>query len=229
MPKFLSQRELYRLLQRELPPYAYPDGPASAFYSTADMASVAACMASAYHNLERIYDNYWPQTAVERITDWEITAFGAPQLASQSIAEKQDRVTQKIRLRKGLTIQDMIDTVKAVIGTDKQVEVIEWGCSSGGWMLDVSLLGVSTILNGANLLRYTGPNICEQNPADYGISPAEYTQMQIDAYTFEVLVFTYVLTAQEVIDVTNALLIADPARSAFVITSGVDPNLALEI
>lgn len=229
MPKFLNRHELYRLLERELPENAYPDGAEDAFFSTADMASIADCAASAYHNLERIYENYWPQSADERIADWEITAFGQAQDASQTLAQRQDRATQKIRTRKGLTIQDMIDTVQTVIGTDKNVQMSEWGCGSGGWMLDVSLLDVTTWLNGANLLRYTGPNLCEQNPEDYGITPDEYKAMQDDAYTFEVLIYDYTLTAQELLDVTEALLVAEPARSAFVISSGLDPDLALEL
>lgn len=229
MPKFLTRSEVYRLLQRELPANAYPDGAEGAFYSTADMASIAECAASGYANLERIYDNYWPQTADERIADWEITAFGAAQDASQTLAQRQDRVTAKIRSRKGLTIQDMIDTVQSIIGTDKNVQIAEWGCGTGGWILDVSLLGISTILNGINPLLATGSDLCSKTPADFGLTDEQWAELQTEAYTYEVLIYDYTLTAEERAEIDAELSIAEPARSTHVITDGLDPDDALEL
>lgn len=229
MPKFLTRHEVYRLLQRELPANAYADGEESAFYTTADMASIADCAASAYGNLERIYDNYWPQTAVERIADWEITAFGVAQDASQTIEQRQDRATAKIRSRKGLTIQDMIDTVQSVIGTDKNVQIAEWGCGTGGWMLNVSLLGISTILNGINQLLAVGANLCELTPADFGLTDEQWIELQTEAYTYEVLIYDYTLTTAERAEIDAQLSIAEPARSTHVITDGLDPDDALEL
>jgi len=227
MPKFLTREEVYRLLQRELPDFAYPDGAPSAFFSTADNDSIAGCIGTAYDNQERIYDNYFPSTAVEKITDWEITAFGVAQDAAQTIQERQDRVTAKIRSRKGLTKNDMLVTVQSVIGTDKLIEIIEWGCGDGGWILDVSLLDYSTILNGTNFLLATGPNLCEDEPSDHGMTPAEWAEMQTEAYTYEVRIFGYTLTAEEYNEIHKALNIAEPARSNHVITSGLDPADAL--
>lgn len=229
MPKFLTRQEVYRLLQRELPPNAYPDGAEDAFYSTADMAAIADSAATAYANLERIYDNYWPQTAVERIADWEITAFGKLQDASLTISERQDRVTQKIRTRKGLTIGDMIGTVKSIIGTDKNVQIAEWGCGTGGWLLDVSLLGISTILGGLSPLLATGVDLCSKSPSDFGLTPAQWAELQQDAYTYEVLIYGYTLTAAERAEIDVQLSIAEPARSTHVITDGLDPDDALEL
>ena len=227
MPKFLSREEVYRLLQRELPEAAYPDGAPSAFYSTADMDSIAGTVADAYTNLTKIYNNYFPQTADEKINDWEITAFGVLQDASLSLSQRQDRVTAKIRSRKGLTKTDMLQTVQSVIGTDKIIEVVEWGCGDGGWMLDVSLLSYSTILNGIRLTLATGPDLCEQDPADYGLTEQQWIDMQTEAYTYEVKIYGYTLSQEEYNEIDAALKVAEPARSNHVITSGLDPDDSL--
>jgi hypothetical protein len=71
MPKFLSATEAYRMIQRELPENVYIDGPATAGYSTASVYSKALAIEKIYQNLERIYDNFFAQTADEKIADWE--------------------------------------------------------------------------------------------------------------------------------------------------------------
>lgn len=228
MPKFLDRSEVYRILQRELPEKVYPDGPPSAFYSTADMDSVADVAATGYANLERIYENFWPQTADERSADWEIFAFGKPLDSSLPLSLRRDRTVTKIRSRKGITKQDMKDVVIGIIGSDKQVEVIEWGCGDGGWVLDVSLLDISTILNGQNLVDATGPLLCEADPAEFGKTPEEWAEMQEEAYTYQVNIYGYTLTELEFAEVDAALTEAEPARSRHVILSGLDPDDALE-
>lgn len=224
MPKFLSRAELYRILQRELPPDAYPDGAPSGYYSTADMDSIADGAATGYANLERVYDNYWPQTADERILDWEITAFGRFLDASLTLAERRDRVVTKIRSRKGLTIQDMIDTVQGIIGSDKLVDIAEWGCTTGGWMLDYSQLDIETYLNGERLVDATGEGLCDANPADFGKTEEEWQEMRTEAYTYQVNVYGYVLTAKEYNEVDLALTEAEPARSQHFIFDGLNPE-----
>lgn len=225
MPIFLNREQVYRLLQRELPVGVYPDGAPSAYFSTADMDSVAAVAATGYANLERIYENNWPMTADERIADWEVTAFGYRLAASLTLQERQDRVTEKIRSRKGLTITDMISVVKTIIGPDKLVDIAEWGCSSGGWMIGVSQLGIETYLNGfPSRLTVTGPLICEADPATYGYTEAEWQQMRTEAYTYQVNIYDYTLTQAEYDAIDEALAIAEPARSGHVIVSGLDPN-----
>lgn len=229
MPKFLTRTEIFRLLQRELPPGVYPDGDEDSSYSTADMASVAAVAASAYANLERIYENYWPQTAVENIADWEFAAFGSVKNAGLTIEERQDRVTQQIRTRKGLTPKDMKDTVLSVIGTDKDVEIAEHGQSTGGWMLGESQLGISTILNLTDLLRATGENIDSMDPSDFGLTEEEWLEMRKDAYTYEVLIYDYTLTEEERAEIEAKLDIAEPGRSNRIITDGLDSADKLEL
>ena len=85
MAKFLSRDEVYRLLQRELPEGVYPDGAPSSYYSTADIDSVASVASTGYANLQRIYDNYWPQSADEFLSTWEITVFAKNLSASLTL------------------------------------------------------------------------------------------------------------------------------------------------
>lgn len=233
MPKFLTAPEIYRILQRELPEAVYPDGAPVAFYSTAENFAVASVAATGYANLERIYDNQWPQTADERMTDWEITAFGKPLPASMSLPERRDRTAQKIRSRKGLTKQDMIDIVLSVIGTDKTVDAIEWGCSGNGsggaWIIGVSLLGVDTYLGGsASIQQAVGPMLCEQSPADFGLTQQQWDDIRAQAYTYEILVYGYTLTDEEFNEVDQQLSTYEPARCRHFIRDGLDPAFIID-
>lgn len=220
MPKFLNRHELYRLLQRELPEHVYPDGPASAFYSTADMDSVADCAATGYANLERIYENYWPQSSDERITDWEITAFGFPLSASLTLEQRRDRIVTKMRAKKGITKKDMQEAVLSIIGSDKEVVVVEYGCPGGEfgtWQIGVSELGYNTYLGGANMLLITGEYACEATAEEYGITDAELEMIQRQAYTYEIRIFNYTLSVAERAAIETALTEGEPARSTHVV------------
>lgn len=228
MPKFLSADEIYRILQRELPEGVYPDGPKDRFFSTAENYSVASGISDSQVNLTRIYDNYFPNSADEKIADWEITVFARNLPTSLSLAERRDRIVTKMRSRKGIRKEDMIAIVKGVIGSDKQVEIAEWGCSSGGWMLNESQLNIETILNGQALVDVTGSVICEDSPSDHGKTQEEWDEMLEEAYTYEVLIYDYTLTELELIELEESLNEAEPARSNHVITDGLDPADALD-
>ncbi len=227
MAKFLTREEVYRMLQRELPEGVYPDGAPSAYYSTADMDSVAQVASTAYENLERIYDNFFPQTADEKLSDWETAVFGKRLPASLSIEERRDRVLTKIRARKGLRKSDIKAEVHAVIGSDKVVDIIEWGDHTGGWMLDWSTLDIGTYLNGQALSDVTPflfpeGDLCEGDPSDFGKTEDEWLEMREDAYTYEVLIYDYTPTADELADINEKLNVAEPARANRIITSGLD-------
>lgn len=226
MPLFLTRQEIYRILQRELPDDCYADGAPSAFFTTADMASVAKTIATAYSNLERIYVNYFPQTADEKIGDWEVEVFGFVSDAVLTLQERRDRVVQKLLNRPGITKADMERAVTGEIPSlgPSGFEIIEWGCGccgEGAWILDESELDVSTFLNGQNLVDAVGPGLCDASPADYGKTPAEWAEMQEEAYTFEVRIFNRVLTAAERASLDARLTAAEPARSTHVITDNL--------
>lgn len=225
MPKFLNQSEIYRILQRTLPPDVYPDqGPASGSYSMSDHAAVAQLGADAYSNLERIYDNYWPQTADEYISDWEVTIFGQLSESSMTLQQKRDRVLARIRSRRRATKADIEAVVYSVVPSDIPIDVVTWGCGGGGWLLDYSQLDIETILNGSLNLLVTGGNIpCPPTAAAFGLTDAELEILQEEAYTYEVRIYGYTLSAFERQALDVALTNAEPARSRHIITDALDP------
>lgn len=229
MPIFLSQQQVYRLLQRELPiENVYPDGPASAFYSTAENYSVAKVFGDAYTSLESIYNNYFPQTADVRQQDWEELILGRHLPDSLTLQEKRDRVLTKIRTRRRTTPQDIIDIVHTVIDSSISVEIAPWGCGCAGWILDVSILDVSTILNGYNNLNLVGPDLCGKTAADFGLTEDEFLDYRKEAYFYEIRIYSYTLSSEER-DLINKLVSeGEPARSDHIIVDGLDPADMLE-
>lgn len=222
MPKFLSQQEVYRILQRELPEEVYADGAPADFFTTADMAAIAKTIETAYSNLERVYENYFPQTADEKIGDWEVEVFGQVSDDSLTLQQRRDRVIAKLLNRPGITPDDIR---RAITGALPELaptgfELIEWGCEGGVWILDVSLLDVDTYLGGPSPSRAYGPDICDEDPAEFGITPAEWAIMQSQAYTYEVVILPgYTLDAAGMTLLDRILTAAEPARSTHVITN----------
>lgn len=224
MPKFLTQQEIYRILQRESPPDdVYPDGQPTAFFSTADQFSVAKVLADAYANQSDIYDNSFPNTANSRLSDFEFAYFGYTLDASLTLEQRRDRTLTKIRTRRRTTPQDMIDVVHTIIDSSILVEIGEWNVGTAGWMLDVSQLDIDTILNEYNGLERVGPDLCTLTAADYGLTQDEFARLQDQAYTYEVLIYGYTLSAEERLQIENILNISEPARSAHIIVDGLDP------
>lgn len=220
MPKFLTRDELYRVIQRELPEDVYADGPPSGFYTTADSDSVAKTLATVYANLLRIYENYFPQLADERISDWEITVFDQLSDATVDLQTRIDRVVAKLRARPGIKPQDMIDIVQGYLGASTEVEVWD-ACHGMGWILDVSQLDIDTYLNGFSGAEAYGPFICEETGADHGMTEEEWEAYKEDAYTFEVRIYNRTLTTEEREMLDVLLTKGEPARSTHIITDGL--------
>ena len=222
MPTFLSQEQIYRMLQRELPEGTYPDGPASAFYSTADSDATAKVIAGVYDNLSRIYENMWPETADEQLSDWEIKVFGRNLSASLTLAQRRALVIAKIRSQSGISKADISALVSTIIGSDKIFEIIEWGFGDGAWVLGESQLGINTFLAGPSRFRATGPDLCSADPADYGMTSDDWLDMRSDAYTYEVRIYTATLSEEVYLALDVALSDSEPARSQHVISDGLD-------
>jgi len=215
MPKFLTTEEVYRLLQRELPEGVYPDGAPSAFFSTADMASVSDAVSGSYANLEIIYDNQFPNNADGRITDWEITAFGYPLPASLTLAERRDRVVTKLRSKKGITRNDMKEAVQSIIGSDKEVVIFPWNSPDpvyGAWRIGESELGNTTFLGAGNAMIHVGDECCSQSAADLGLTEQQLLNAREQAYTYEVKIIGYQPTADELVSIDQILTSAEAAR-----------------
>lgn len=226
MPIFLTREQVYRVIQRELPD-GFPDGPASAFFLTADADSTAKVFADAYASQKNIYDNYFPNYATDRLGDFERLYLGQQLDSSIPIQARRDRVIAKIRSQRRTTPQDIIQTVYTVIDSSILVQIAEWGCGCAGWVLDVSELDSSTILNEFNNLTLVGPDLCTKGAADYGLTDEEFARYQKEAYFYEIRIYGYTLTDQERIDLEQAVLSAEPARSAHQILDGLDPNAKL--
>lgn len=224
MPIFLTQDQIYRIIQRELPPGVYPDGPASAFFSTADSYATARVFGDAYTSAIGIYDNYFPNYAVDRLADFEQLYLGQQLDSSIPVEQRRDKVIQKIRSLRRTTEQDILATVYSIVDTSIPVEIVPWNCGCAGWMLDVSQLDISTILNEFNNLNLVGPDLCTKDAADFGLTPDEYARYQMEAYFYEVKIYGYTLTADQSQALEAALLSAEPARSQHQVLDGLDPN-----
>jgi hypothetical protein len=229
MPKFLTTDEVFAILQRELPDDVYPVGAPSAYYSTADNYGFADGVAAAYANLARIYANFWPLSADERISDWEVTAFGYELSSSLSLDAKRQLVNARMIAKKGTTTADLVAVVKSVIGTDKVVEVAGWGGADGGWILNDNQLGITTIFNSGPRLKAVDPLVCEKGPADFGLTQQEWDWIREEAYTYSVLVYGYTMTAAERVAVDSELLIYELARDQHFIYDGLDPQNAINV
>lgn len=224
MPIFLTTNQIYRIIQRELPPEnVYPDGPASAFFSTADSYATAKTLGDAYSSLSNIYDQYFPQYSTDRLADWEVLVLGKNLPETLTLQQRRDRVLAKIRSQKRATPTDMRAIVYTIIDPSIPVEIVEWGCGDAGWVLDVSQLEVSTILNEFNNLNLVGPNLCAKDAADFGLTEQEFLDYRAQAYTYEVRIYGYTLTAQETIDLEEALSAGEPARSKHLVVDGLNP------
>jgi hypothetical protein len=240
MSKFLSADELYRLIQRELPEGVYPDGPPAGYFSTADSFAAASGLAKTYSNLQRVYDNYFPQFADERIEDWEVKVFGEMQVGT--LADRRERVIQKIRSEPSLSLWEMLLTALSYVTPGTYVQVVEYGCPESpayGWKLGVSKLGSETVLGGGYDVvgGYGGQDICEkilENNWVLGRSKlgtetilgGTYTNEQVAlarfrAYTFEVRIFSEVLTSTAWAQLDATLKAQEPARSQHLIFDGL--------
>lgn len=240
MPKFLVQSELYRLIQRELPPDNYADGAPSAFFTTADSDSTAKVLDTFYQKMERVYDNYFPYYADESIGDWEKFVFGAEQ-SGLTLQERRQRVVNQLRARPSLSLWEMLTTAANFVPPGTFVQIVEWGCNEAteGWKLGVSKLGSQTVLSwGLKKIGVDGANLCPamigngwrlgESPLGSGTrlggtySYKEITEAQMRAYVFEIRVFGYTLSEAERKSLGLLIRRKEPARSGHIIMDGLN-------
>ncbi len=243
MAIFLDRQQLYRVLQRELPDGVYPDGAPSAFFSTADMDSVARTIESTYDNMERIYDNFFPQTADEKIDDWLRKMFQSPP-SSLSLADKRAKVITKVRAQPKINLWEILRLVAGFLPVGKYVQIIEYcNPSQSGWLLDEAELGLSTIL--ADPITFASLGVSAQNWCSFvaglqwrigegqlGINTAlaedglylNVTNVQKQAFLYEVRIFDYTVTGADFQQMKEEITLAEPARSSHIIRQNL--NLA---
>lgn len=247
MPKFLNREELYRLIQRELPENAYPDGAPSAFFSTADSDSTADVAATGYSTLERIYDNYFPQSANEKIDDWEIFVFGKIINSNLTLSERQEKVVVKLRERKDMSLWTMLVGVLEFLPFGTSVQIFEQ-CDTfdNCWKLSVSKLGNGTFLGCTHRIilnsfdAYCHPSFyywtlgvsklgvnTRLAPKKVSFDPNKLSsrawhRQQFKAYGYGVYVFEHTLTMEERDNISSFLNAQAPARSSFYIVDNAD-------
>lgn len=242
MPTFLTRQQLYRLLQRELPEDVYPDGAPSAFYSTADMDSIADVAATGYANLERIYANYFPQSADEYIDKWIAKLFiGTSFDAGVTLQDKRDRVIAKIRKQPTLALWEILILVAGYLPEGKYVQVVEWCCASGTWMLGESALGVETSLGFNTQFNELGVSAAvwcsfvsnrgwELGIDQLGIGTEldqygqEVMDVQLGAFGYEVRIFGYEVTGTSYAQMVRQIKETEPARSVHLVRQNLDLN-----
>lgn len=229
MPYFLTREDIYSVFQRENPTDVYPDGAPTATFANSDILATAITFEAGYNNLSRIYDNYFPQFADEKISDFETLYFGMQSDSSLPLQQRRDRIVAKIRTQRRTTQQDMINTVYSVIDSSIPVEIATLNCNgpNGGaaWILDESQLDINTYLNEFSGVQFWFINgdFCNATAADLGLTPQQLIDYQNQAYTYEVLIYGYTLSAQERTLIDQALNQNEPARSLHVILDGLNP------
>lgn len=235
MPIFLTRQQLYRLLQRELPEGVYPDGAPSAFFSTADMDSVAGAVATAYANLSRVHENNFPQTADERINEWVDKVFvGVSFDPSVTLQDLRDRVIGKIRKQPRINLWEVLTLVASYVPAGTYVQVAEGCGASGEWVLGESLLGVSTFLGPDKTWGELGfsDSYCDElaalgwrlGDARFGdttllagaYGPDLYAR-QFQSYGYEIRIFGYEVTGTSYAQMVQQLNATEPARSPHLI------------
>lgn len=240
MPKFLTQQEIYRILQRELPEGVYADGPPSAFFTTADMYATASGISGLYAKMQRVYDNYFPQYADEKIEDWETFVFNKIQ-TGLSLPGRRTKVINQLKLRPSLSLWEILTAAANFVPVGTFVQVVEWGCRDGsawGWKLGSSRLGSETVLGwGYSKIGPDGADLCDYVIGDGwrlgtshlgsetrlqgSLTYDEFVGAQMRAYMYEVRIFGYSLTPQEWLDLDLLLRRKEPARSGHVVLDGL--------
>lgn len=231
MPKFLTQSEIYRILQRELPPDCYPDGAPQSFYSTADNFSVAGRFSDAYENLEKIYDNYFPLYMEDRRSDWEQFYFGTNLPDSYTLEESRAAIAAKARRRPLPTIWELLTLVVQYLPEGVYAQLAAYGCGSAEpWRLGVSLLGLNTYFPYPTSFENLGLDAsewCEFVKAGWRLgystlgvntilSPITYEQLfevQMNAYGYELRIFSYELEEPTLSTMLNDLNASEAFRS----------------
>lgn len=251
MAIFLSKDQLYRLLQRELPEGVYPDGAPSGFYSTSSIYSKADVAATGYANLERIYQNYFPQTADEKIDDWVVKAFGTKFSDSVTLDQKRSRVIEKIRKQPKITLWEILKLVSGYLPEGVYVQIFEYGTRQlSPWKLGVSLLGLNTYLYFvsakdqlgissdqwcsyiSSLHWYLGKDKLGVNTYLFGGDQSLIQKAQSDAYGYEIRIFNYALSGLDLESMKKDVKASEPARTSFILNQNqllTDYNLTVPV
>jgi hypothetical protein len=194
------------------------------------MWSIASGISNSYNNLKTIYNNIFPNSTVENISDWESQAFFFPLASLPTIAQRQARLVAKIRQTRGISYWD-IATFIADFLPGVWVQVITFNDPiHGGWQLDFSPLNSGTVLNGNYVHKFNSGFGCTQSYWILGVSPLTTGTRLYDsdvanttkyAYMYQVNIYDSGTTPTDTLTLLNSELNAtEPARSNHVLMPG---------
>lgn len=214
MATFLTKEQVARILQRELPEDVYPDGGESDYYSTADLGSIAKCIASLYESMENIYKNMFPQTATQdKIAEWETTVFGYTEVGNLTLEERIGNVLAFLRAENNLSFWTILTSLIYMVPEGIAVEVMP--------LNNYGTIEVGDI-RGANADLVWGPDWEAGDPAPEGVTvtdelrnnQASLLAVREIAYKFQVIFWGGSLSPTLRTLISKTLSKIEPARAA---------------
>lgn len=215
MPKFLTQEELYALLQRELPEGVYPEGAPALSYSGSELDSVAKVMATQYQAASAIWYNLFPQSVSDQIDEWEIKVFGSLSTTTTVLADRIAAILSHLRSQANLSVWDMLIAVSSIV-PNVWVEIVErWSLANF----------TSWDCRGDLADQVWGPDWVAGDPAPFGCvveqyirdSQSELVALRDRAFRYYVVVYSLDLTDAQKAALEEFLTAKEPARSAHTI------------
>lgn len=224
MPIFLTQSQLYRLLQRESPEGVYPDGAPSRFVSTAEMDSVAAVFGSIYTSMERVWYNLFPVSADESLSQWETSLLGYTPVGEISVEQRRANLLAFLRSQDNISYWTILNAVLGFVPAGTFVEIRQR--AHKGSVIISQLVGTRSG-------EVWGPDWVAGDPAPDGVTVSDLIRNDEDellylrrhAYVYDVIIWGYALDSEEEARLDELLTTIEPARSDHTITSWADNPL----
>lgn len=224
MSIFLNVEQILDAFFRQLPPGQFADDradnvdPMKRSLSSSELRSQAAVLATAYGNLEAIFNNkfitYADETGLAR---WEKDLFAEAIDRSKPIELRRADAKAKFNANGGISydaIRAILDPMFLAIGLE--YELVCWcGLFGGAWILDESQLDVETYLSLMDpLLGAAGPAPldCDLDYSAAGLTAQNLEDIQRTAYTYEVRIFGNA-SADFLARLNIILTQSEPARS----------------
>jgi hypothetical protein len=241
---FLNTEQILSLMFTELPEGVYatdraddPD-PNKRSVSSSELRAQAMVLSALYQNLLGINSDKSITTVTEDgLASWEMDLFASAQDGSLGYAVRQQNLLAKIRANGGISlpaIQSIVSAILTPLGLPFQILPYSGqsnGTVTGSWVLDESVLDVSTWLASLDPLIGTGlgvgetPLDCNLDYAAAGISQSDLVSIQMTAYTYEVQIYGNADAATLAL-LDRQLTALEPARSTHVITNNAAEPIA---
>jgi hypothetical protein len=254
---FLDAPTLYRVIQRELPTgdpagRAYPDGSASAYFSTADSYATAQSLEDVYDSASGTYNQMFPASATYRIDDWVQAVFGLMFDSTVSLDTKRGRVLSKLQKIGSLSNWALLTLALTYVPVGTPVRIYHRCPSPGGdygWQLGISLLGSNTYLGAktpaqigipANVINNLATQWCpfisnlhwrlgaDELGVETFLSSIAYLDLaafQAQAFQYQIQIFNQgqpQLSSETIQALDMDLLANEPARSGHIIVQNLN-------